>query len=480
MRSAPFPATMALLSLLFTLPSARAQVGVEWGAVMDVNAGGDGGLRPRIALNAEGLPVVLWGKSNPASNHVAVGNGTGFASAVEVSMPGVVPAVADWMGSSIAARGDTVWVVMKATPEEDRPTYVRRSLDGGQTWGDTVRVDPHDGLVSRFPSIAITGSGDPVVQYMQFDSGYFGARQVVCRMMGDAFLPPVQVSSPFAEGDVCDCCPNQVVSEGQRVAALYRNAGSNIRVMWAATSTDAGATFPTGALIDSTAWVFPACPSSGPGGLIDGDSLRYVWMSGANNGNKVYLGSAALADLDNGRATVVHPGQASNLQQNFPRIAGRGDTLGIVWQQTSMGQAEILFSWSISGPDGLSQPDTVNTDLSGSQRNPDIAFANGAFHIIWSEGTSQVRYRSASITQASSIHEWTAPTLRSWPDPATDVLHLEGAWEVLHVLDLAGRTVMNIREPRSRVDVSGLPVGSYVLRAAGAQGRVATGTFRKL
>ncbi|MBP9081379.1 MAG: T9SS type A sorting domain-containing protein [Flavobacteriales bacterium] len=458
---------------------AFGQTGVQWGAVQDCNAPGDGGLRPRIAVNGQGLPVVLWGKSNPASNLAAVGNGSGFSSAVEVSLPGLVPAVADWMGSSLAAQGDTVWVVMKATPEESRPTYLRRSTDGGQTWGDTLRVDPLDGLVSRFPSIAITGSGEPVVQYMQFDSGYYGARQVVCRMVGGAFMPPVQVSTPFAQGDVCDCCPNQVVCDGQRVAALYRNAGSNIRVLWAATSPDGGATFPTGALVDSTGWVFPACPSSGPGGLIDGDSLRYVWMSGANNGNKVYLGSASMADLGNDRTGLVHPGQPANLQQNFPRIAGQGDTLGIVWQQTLSGQAEILFSWSVAGPAGLSQPDTVNVDLSGSQRTPDIAYANGTFHIIWSEGTSQVRYRQAIITEGVGIQELAGPRLHHWPDPATHVLHLAGAWSAVQVFDLQGRIVMDLAAPRERLDVQRLPAGTYLLRAFAKDGSMATATFRK-
>ncbi|MBK8615467.1 MAG: hypothetical protein IPN85_18875 [Flavobacteriales bacterium] len=84
-----------------------------------------------------------------------------FGPAQEVSTPGCVPSVADWMGSSIAAMA-TRWVVMKATPEDTRPIYVRRSDDGGSTWGDTVRVDPYDGLVSRFPSIDLVDANGPL------------------------------------------------------------------------------------------------------------------------------------------------------------------------------------------------------------------------------------------------------------------------------------------------------------------------------
>lgn len=473
----PFVATALVLCSAIGF----AQAGLQWGAVQDCNAPGEGGLRPRIALNAAGQPVVLWGASSPAANRVAVGNGSGFGPSVEVSLPGLVPSVADWMGSSIAAKGDTAWVVMKATPEESRPLYVRRSVDGGHTWGDTVRVDPFDGLVSRFPSIAITSGGDPVVQYMQFDSGYEGARQVVCRSTGGVFAPPVQVSTPFAEGDVCDCCPNQVLTAGERMVALYRHAGSNVRVMWAAASTDGGATFPTGTVIDTTGWVFPACPSSGPGGLIDGDSVRYVWMSGANNGNKIYLASAATDGLGLGRTRLVQAGQAANLQQNFPRIAGHGDTLGIVWQQTQAGQSEVLFSWSVTGPHGLGQPDTVNSFITGAQRTPDIAFANGTFHLVWSEGTSQVRYRTATITAGVGVHELEGPAaLRCWPDPATDLLQLDGDWNAVQVLGMDGRVLLNAPAVRGELDVAGLPAGTYLLRAVGPMGTRATTTFRKL
>lgn len=442
------------------------QAALSWGPVVDCNGQGEGSLRPRIAVNGTGDPVVLWGNMSPMANYVAVGIGSGFGPALEVSTPGCIPAVADWMGSSIAAVGSTVWVVMKATPEETRPVYVRRSDDGGLSWGDTVRVDPYDGLVSRFPSIDLVNANGPLVQYMQFDSGYYGARQVVSHLLGGAFMPPVQVSAPFAPGDVCDCCPNQIVADQDHVIALYRNAGPNIRVMWGAVSSDAGATFPTGSLIDGTAWPLGACPSSGPDGYLAGDSIRYVWMSGATNGNKVYIGNALAADLSLGSQWNVHSGQAQSLQQNFPRIAGSGDTLGVVWQQISGGQSEILFSWSVTGPTGLSVPDTVNTDMVGSQRTPDIAFANGAFHIVWSEVTgAKVRYRKAAVLGPSAIAEQVGPVaIRGWPNPVHDMLMVEGAqWIRAEMIDAQGKVVERLNVKAGMLDVSSIASGSYTV-----------------
>ena len=448
---------------------------------MDVDAAGEGGLRPRIALNAEQRPVVLWGDNDPMTNRVAVGNGLSFGAATEVSGPGWAPAVADWMGSSIASMGDTVWVVMKSTPEEQRPVYVRASYDGGASWGDTLRVDPYDGLVSRFPSIAVNEQGEPLVQYMQFDSGYNGARQVMCRWNGAGFDPPVQLSTPFSAGLVCDCCPNQALIDGTRAVGLYRNADQNDRVIWGASSTDGGATFPTGGPLDGTDWIFPSCPSSGPDGILGGNTLITVWMSGAENGTKVYIGSASADDLATAGRATVHGGQLSSLAQNFPRIAGHGDTLGVVWEQSMAGQREILFSWSTTGPDGLSGPDTVNTDLSGAQKTPDIEYRNGVFHIVWSEGAAQqVRYRTATIQETTGMVSHGTRRVSVHPDPAMDRITISGGpWTETTVLDAQGRPAGTLAPSGQCLQVASLAPGPYLLLLRAVDGRMAFARFVK-
>lgn len=462
------------LTVFFMLAclSSSAQTGIGWNAAVDVNSAGQGSLRPRIVLNGAGNPVVLWGKSGPNSNYVAVGDGAGFSAPIEVSTPGCVPAVADWMGSSVAATGNTVWTVMKATPEDDKPCYVRRSNDGGYTWGDTIRVDPLDTLVSRFPSIAVSDPDRPLVQYMQFDSGYYGARQVVTHLMGTSFMPPVQVSSPFAPGEVCDCCPNQIIADGDRAVALYRNAGSNIRVMWGASSDDLGATFPIGAVVDETSWNLAACPSSGPDGYMVGDSIRYVWMSGAENGFKTYLCSALASDLSTAAPRYVHPLQPSNQQQNFPRIAGSGDTLGVVWEQNLLGERDIYFCWSTSGVSGLSMPEMVHTSASGMQRTPDIAYANGAFHITWGEmGTNQVRYRKATVISTVSVAEASFVDVQLAPNPVSETLYLAGGGQYnLDILTLEGKLVLRKAGVVGSIDVSHLPKGEYLCKLNGLDG----------
>lgn len=476
------PPTLPYLFALLPLCGMAQDPVLSWGDPIDVNAQGTGALRPRIVINGEGEPVVLWGRSGPNANFVAVGEGDAFGPAIQVSGPGWAPSVADWMGSGIAAHGNTLWLAMSAIPEESRPQYVRRSDDGGHTWGDTLRVDPLDGLVSRFPSIALPHPDTPIVQYMQFTSGWNEPRHVVTRLVGDAFAEPVQVSAPFSGGEACDCCPGQVVADGDRAVALYRNDVDHQRNIWGAASTDGAASFPVGAKVDALDWFLNSCPASGPAGYFVDDSIRYVWMSGADNGFKVYLRSAHAATLATGTHHTVHPGQSSSLTQNFPRIAGNGDTIGVVWEQSTLGAREILFSWSVTGPAGLSVPDTVNVSLPGNQRTPDVAYADGAFHLIWSEmPTNQVRYRKAAIQPYTGIAERAGQTMFLWPDPATDRIQwTPGHWRTIEVYDGSGRVLHQGDARTGQLDVIAFPAGPCFVLLRDEAGTIARGRFIKL
>lgn len=474
------PEFLPVFALFACGPFAACGQSLQWGPVIDCAPANTGALRPRVVVNADGDPVVLWARSSTLGCFAAVGSDAGFGPAVRLNPQDVDLSAADWQGPALAAAGDTVMAVFKALPEETAPCYLLKSVDGGYTWGDTLRVDPLDGLVSRFPSVAIAAGGDAVVEYMQFTEGYLEPRHVVRAEMGGAFMPAAPVSAPFAPGEVCDCCTGEVVSAGDRVVALYRNAGGNIRTIWGAASADGGASFPVGAQVDTTNWFLAACPSSGPDGYLTADSVHYVWMSGENNGTKVFAGSAHAGTLSTGVQANVHPGQATTLQQDFPRIAGRGDTLGIVWEQLSAGQREILFAYSTTSIGGLGAPDTVNTDLAGAQKTPDIAYADGIFHMVWSEPvTGQVRYRRAELEDDTGIGAL-PPTeeMRLRYDAAYGQLTISGiTLRSVQVLDAAGRAVHTPASTGNALRIEGIAPGCYVVRAVDRLGNAHAGRF---
>jgi len=155
----------------------------------------------------------------------------------------------------------------------------------------------------------------------------------------------------------------------------------------------------------------------------------------------------------------------------------------VVWQQTMSGQSEILFSWSTTGVQGLSAPDTVNVDLSGAQKTADIAYSNGAFHIIWSEtGLGQVRYRKALIATTVGILPVTGADERvfPWPNPAHVTINIPLYYLTADVRDAEGRLVMrNAPLSGGLLDLSSLPTGPYTLELTAADKSRAVGRFVK-
>lgn len=436
---------------------------------MDASPTGVGYYRPRIALNADLDPIVIWGDAPNGTAHATVWNGTSFNVPQLLHPAGVQVAAADWQGPELDALGNEAWVVFKALPEMDMPMYAVRSLDGGTTWSDTLRIGAATGPFDRFPTVALGPSAGAVVEYMAFDSGFTDPRHVTTRWVGGAWEPPVPVSAPFAPGEVCDCCPGRALAQGDTVVVVYRNNDANLRTIWAGMSGDGGATCTSGADIDPTGWTFNTCPSSSADGAIAGDSLRYVLMSGASQGLKVYAGSTHLPDLTVGPFFRIDPSAGSSTLQQFPRMAGSGDTLGIVWQRTMSGNKDVLFSWSVTGWAGLSAPQAVTVNSAGPQMTPDIAFANGIFRIVWSDQSADVvRYRSATIMGSVGISGPSAGAdVHFRQDPANGALWLDlsgtrGTMYRIH--DMAGAVVARgTWRQGASIPINGLPTGSYVL-----------------
>ena len=144
---------------------------------------------------------------------------------------------------------------------------------------------------------------------------------------------------------------------------------------------------------------------------------------------------------------------------SFPKPVSQAESI-------TSGEPDIYFAWSVSGLAGLSDPELVAASA-GDQFTPDIAYANGAFHIVWSDATTgRVRYRKATITNSAGMRGTDArPTMHCWPNPATDVLHVEGGpFSQLRITDTAGRERMQLPANTTTVDVSALATGIYFLQ----------------
>lgn len=368
----------------------------NWNAPVTVALGTTySNIYPRIALTTGDNPQVIWESGGTKKIYTSRWNGTGFTNPIALNPAGVFPYIATWTGAEIASSGDTVFVVFSTEPVGNTAqVYTIRSLDGGVTFQDTVRVDEIGTDIPRFPSVAVGLNGNPIVNFMRFNAAFEDPEYSISRSTtgGATYLAPINPTAT-APGFVCDCCPATVVTSGNQHVLLFRNDDNNIREMWGCYSTDGSASFTAFGEVDQTNWTISSCPSSGPSGVISGDSLVSTWMSNSD----VYISSVNLNDQQIGTHRKLSP--MSLGVQNYPIIAGKGDTLAIVWQNTNGGSSDIFFTYSVTGTAGLGvNIDTLTQGGVGSQTRPDIQFLNGKFHVVYSDNVgTNVWYLQGAI-----------------------------------------------------------------------------------
>jgi hypothetical protein len=388
-----------LLLAVFGISSfafANAQ-SLQWSTPVELPSGGMyGSTRSRVVVS-NGIPVVIWG--NELSGEVYASrlvNGA-FTNPLQLTPSGLQAFIADWVGPEASVHGDTIFVTFESI-NSPGPAYTVRSTDGGQTFGDTVSVPMSGSDVARFPNVALLPGGNPIVSRMRFTSSFSEPYFVTNRSTngGQSYDAPVAATNNIT-GDACDCCPGGIGTLGNTVAVVYRNNDSNIRDFWTAVSYDGGLTYPVTARLDSNNWNVTSCPSSGADVYMYGDTMVSVFMNGAG-GNRVYIASMDLATMQVHGARKIFQ-TPNNSNQNFPRLAGVGDTLGVVWKQLASGNTEVTFSHSFNGPNGVGLSiDTLTDGLDGSQVYPDIAYGAGKFHVVFEDvNTEKVYYMSASI-----------------------------------------------------------------------------------
>jgi len=402
---------------------------VDWGAPISVAMGSMyNNIYPRVTLTENDVPVVSWMNNNNNKIYSARWNGATFNLPNTLNPNGVLPFIASWAGSEIASSGDTVFVTFSTDFSQTSKVYTVRSLDGGVTFQDTVRVDQIGTDTPRFPTIAVGLGGNPVVAFMQLDASFGNAEYAVTRSMngGTSYMPSI-IPSLGAVGTVCDCCPATIIAEGNQHVLTYRNNDNNIRNMWASFSSDGSTSYPVSSEIDQTDWMIMSCPSSGPSNVISGDSLISTWMSDG----KVYVGSTNLNNQQNGTQRQLFAADMNT--QNFPIIAGKGDTLGIIWQGYVSSSPKLFFTSSVTGTSGLGNDiDTITGIFSGSQTRPDLAYANGKFHVVYSDNNgNDVKYLTGIVNQSAGISDYEQASFSMYVSEfdGVSIIHIESQFQ---------------------------------------------------
>ncbi len=388
---------VTLFVALVLCSTLHAQNDVTWSNPVDVAAASSGNLHPRVVLDAQGNPVVMFGHQGTNRILVSRWNGTAFASPILANSVMTPAFYESWAGPDIAARGDTMYIVYKQTPEEKNHVYCVRSVDGGRSFSNPVPVENIADSLSRFPAVGIDANGQPIVAFMKFNSDYTRSRWAVCRStdFGMSWKPDV-LASGFSGGTVCDCCPGTVrCSATGDIAMLYRDNLNNLRDTWVGISHNGGQNFSKGLSVDQQGWMINACPATGPSGTIIGDSLYSVFTSAASGPDYVYHNVNCISTEQSSKSTKIITTSSSITSQNYPRVSSFGNTLAEVWVQGTASNSSIMMCFSPDVHAGRSSsPITVANSGITAMVNADVCVGNGKVYVVYQDnGTGTVRMR---------------------------------------------------------------------------------------
>jgi hypothetical protein len=411
----------------FFITESKSQI--VWNSIIDIASPTFGNHHPRIVTNAFGNPLVIWGESNKIMFSRL--NGTDFTTPIPLNPDSITVAEGSWMGPDIAAYGDTVYVVIKQTPESSSSSniYCINSYDGGLSFSSPIQVDNLVSSFSRFPTVTTDDLGNPIIGYMKFDPSFNNPRWVITKStdFGNSFSSDVLASgwsSPTSE--VCDCCPGAITCSDNTVAMLYRDNSNNIRDCWAGISTDTGITFNEGINIDQQNWQIFACPSSGPDGVIIGDTLYSTFMSGASGMARVYFNKSSLSILTSSTGNLITDDISGLDQQNLPRIANSGKAVAIVWKQVVNGNSELPLLFTENVDNGF--PSIYETIQVNNVNNSDVSLTPENVFVVWQDDNSgTVKFRSGTYSMPSIIQvEILIDDLIVYPNPSTDAWAIRG------------------------------------------------------
>ena len=401
--------SVGVLLMLLSSHAAIAQSKINWLAASPVADKTYGNLHPRIKLDGNNNPFVLWG-SEGGKAYIAKWGGEGFAAPVEMSPPGKQVFTSSWAGPDLAVSGNNVYVTYKLLPEETGHIYVVHSYDGGQSYSipieaDDKRIEDHD-YITRYPIITTNETGQPYIAFMKTDPEYEQHTYWVARSedMGESFSKAT-LGSVNTGNRVCDCSPASMIVSGSAGVIVYRNHYGLNRNIGAGVSNNGCVSFGLGMRLDSTYFAPENCVGSGTGSALLGDTVYSVFMSGEGAAGTIFISKLSISSNTNVTTTLANKPVGVEIQ-NHPRIAADQNALAAVWTQIAAGNNQVCLSFTDDLAKGL--PKRYDTVATGVMLDADIAMGGGYIYIVWEDQvTKTVMFRRGQYMKKSTIKQAT-------------------------------------------------------------------------
>lgn len=473
---------LCLPFLTLTLAS-FSQIGINWGDPIQITDMADLGtaIQPKVASDADGNVVVVWGQATIIGNNCYASrlvDGT-FTAPVELSTlnNSVITTTA---GGPHIDEHDGVFFTSYTYSAPSFKTVTRKSTDGGVTWEDEAWVDEWLwGDWAYGQHMDVDGEGHPHVSMVRVDAGNFGVGALCSVDYGDSYTSFVPASDILTEWLIS--IPT-IAIDGDRHCVIWRtyNEVDTEAKLWAALSTNNGATFDDPVLVytetDAMLWEDVEDPQA----CICGDWMVIAWET-ASDPTQIMTATLSVSDLNLSDTQALNAGISWDATFKNPKVECSEYFWATIFHHNASGANEIAIKgnfeaggfWTVDVPSSF-----ANEKKDGHLTSEPNGVESHDVHLVCPsyDGLTLWYLGGESFVDLSVPDEDVQLTI--YPNPASDQLTLNLPSELIgqqiFIHDQLSRKVMEFRVESTQmtIDVSHLPAGNYTLSAVGMRAEV--------
>ena len=357
------------------------------------------GATPMLLVTPGGERVVSWvaepDSATPSRLYFSINGGTGAVSGVLADPLGAVEPHGE-APPQLAAGSDgavfALYTVGKEVPGQRFPASAlrfARSDDGGRTWSEPVSVNEGATFGSHnFHSLLAAPGG---VVYASWLSSVEGNSGVWIRRSNDGGRTWGPSQGVHLE-PTCPCCRTSLAAgpDGSLYAAWRKIFPGDVRDIVVARSTDGGLTWSPPVRPREDGWVFPGCPHAGPSLRVAADgSLHVAWWTGKSGEAGVYY-----ARSDDGGATftaapIATAEHSSPAHVQLALLAGR--RVAVAWDDGHSELPAILLR--VGEGREFGKPARLSASRAAATY-PVIAASGDSLFVAWSQ-VGEASHRAA-------------------------------------------------------------------------------------
>jgi len=345
---------------------------------------------PAVAVTRQGKVVVAWIAQQGHDNNLLVAQPGSAPQPVRVNPEGLFVESLHQPPGLALGPGDEVYVSWSsAKPIPDGGLFasdlrLSRSLDGGKTFENPLRVNEDRPISHSFEGLAVTPDGTVVVAWIDSRAGTNTANTYLARIAERGSR--VEATQKLDDGETCVCCRVDVAAgPRETVAVAWRKVfPGSIRDMVVGLSRNGARSFEPAGLVHADRWKINACPHRGGSLAMDSRGRAYLaWYTETADGQPRMLFAASSDGVKFAAPSRLNTA-AGYIPDQVRLAADQAGRVVIVWEEATAVRRRVLLRYSTDGGRTLSAPQTLSQAIKAYA--PDVAAApNGDFVVAWHE-----------------------------------------------------------------------------------------------